>query len=107
MWKSAFAALTFIAQAALANAGAVELNQGTVADLDGLPGVGPAMSRRILAARQQADFRDWPDFLARVKGVKQKTAQKLSDAGLTVNGRPYDAGPVRTPEASAQQAIRP
>lgn len=68
---------------------AVELNTGSAADFDGLPGVGPALSSRILEARKQGEFKDWYDFMARVKGVKEKAAFKLSGAGLRVNGKPY------------------
>jgi competence protein ComEA len=55
------------------------------------------MSRRILDARQQAPFKDWPDFMARVKGVKARTAHKLSDAGLMVNGKSFEARQARMP----------
>lgn len=68
---------------------AVDANKGTAAEFDGLPGVGPALSQRILDARKNGEFKDWYDFMARVKGVKEKAAHKLSGAGLTVNGRPY------------------
>ena len=67
----------------------VDVNQASVADLDGLRGVGPALSRRILEARQQGEFKDWSDFMARVKGIKPKAAAKLSDEGLTVNGQAF------------------
>ena len=68
---------------------AVDANKGTAADLDGLKGVGPAMSQRILDARKQSAFKDWPDLMTRVKGVKAKKATKLSAEGLTVNGEPF------------------
>ncbi|HZF84779.1 MAG TPA: helix-hairpin-helix domain-containing protein [Burkholderiaceae bacterium] len=89
MFKKVLASLAFAAMSMSASA-AVEINKGSVADFDGLPGVGPALSKRIVDARQQAEFKDWPDFMARVKGVKQKSAAKLSAAGLTVNGKPFD-----------------
>ncbi len=47
------------------------------------------MSGRIVEARKQSAFKDWGDFMARVKGVKGKTAAKLSAEGLTVNGESY------------------
>ena len=74
---------------AFASFAGVEVNQATVADLDGLKGVGPAMSRRILEARQQGEFKDWSDFMARVKGVKPRAAAKLSAEGLTVKGEAF------------------
>ncbi|MEO8408798.1 MAG: DNA uptake protein, partial [Oxalobacteraceae bacterium] len=33
------------------------------------------------------DFKDWPDFEKRVKGIGAKNSTKLSAAGLTVNGK--------------------
>lgn len=70
---------------------AVDVNKGSAADLDGLKGVGPAMSKRILNERQKGEFKDWGDFMERVKGVKEKTAAKLSAEGLTVNGKTFTA----------------
>jgi len=69
---------------------AVDANKGTAADLDGLKGVGPALSGRIIDARKQGgDFKNWDDFMARVKGMKAKSAAKLSAEGLTVNGESF------------------
>lgn len=93
MFKKVLASLAFAAVSMAASA-AVEINKGSVADFDGLPGVGPALSKRIVDARKQAEFKDWPDFMARVKGVKQKSAAKLSAAGLTVNGKPFDGSAI-------------
>jgi len=68
---------------------AVEANKASPADLDGIKGVGPAMSQKIIDARKQGEFKSWDDFMARVKGVKAKKAESLSAGGLTVNGQPY------------------
>ncbi|RYF79635.1 MAG: helix-hairpin-helix domain-containing protein [Comamonadaceae bacterium] len=86
-------ALATLALASMAALAAVEANKGSAAELDALPGVGPALSQRILDARKQGDFKDWNDLMARVKGVKEKAAAKLSGAGLTVNGKPYADAP--------------
>jgi len=99
MFKKALAALAFTAMSLTAFA-AVDVNKGSAADLDGLPGIGPSLSKRILDARQQGEFKDWADFMARVKGVKEKAAAKLSAAGLTVNGKPFEAAA----EAPAKKA---
>ena len=74
---------------AFATFAAVDANKGTAAELDGLKGVGPAMSQRIIDARKQSAFKDWADLMSRVKGVKAKTAAKLSGEGLTVNGESF------------------
>ena len=66
-----------------------EANLATEAELDNIKGLGPSSTARIMKARAQAPFTDWPDFLKRVKGLKPTKAQALSNAGLTVNGAPY------------------
>ena len=68
---------------------ATEANSANEAELDSVKGLGPASTARILKAREKEPFRDWSDFMQRVKGIKPATAQRLSDAGLTVNGQPY------------------
>ncbi|MBP0597570.1 helix-hairpin-helix domain-containing protein [Herbaspirillum sp. LeCh32-8] len=66
----------------------VDVNKADQAALDGVRGIGPAMSKRILDERQKGgSFKDWDDLQNRVKGVKDKSAAKLSANGLTVNGQ--------------------
>lgn len=97
---------------AVASFAAVDANKGSAADLDGLKGVGPAMSKRIVDARKQSEFKDWPDLMSRVKGVKSKTAARLSAEGLTVNGQPFKdekatAQPVGIAKASSTTSTKP
>lgn len=67
----------------------VDVNKADQAALDSIKGVGPKMSSTILDERKKGgEFKDWADFEARVKGVGEKNAVRLSDAGLTVNGQP-------------------
>ena len=89
MFIKKIAAMFAAALFAISSFAAVEANKGTAADLDGLKGVGPALSKRIIDARAQGKFKDWPDFMQRVKGVKAKSATKLSAEGLTINGQAY------------------
>jgi len=98
MFKKILAVSAMLFAAATAFA-AVDVNKGSAADLDGLKGVGPAMSKRIMDARQKGEFKDWGDFMERVKGVKEKKAAKLSAEGLTVNGKAFTA-PAATPKAA-------
>lgn len=67
----------------------IEINDAREMDLDGLPGLGPKMTRIILQARASQSFDDWQDLMRRVPGIKSKTAQKLSNAGLRVRGQPF------------------
>ncbi|HJV86546.1 MAG TPA: DUF655 domain-containing protein [Noviherbaspirillum sp.] len=67
----------------------VDVNKADQASLDSVKGIGPKMSKTILDERKKGgDFKDWADFESRVKGVREKKAIKLSEAGLMVNGRP-------------------
>jgi competence protein ComEA len=93
----------FIAAAAMA---AVEVNKATEADLDGLPGIGPATTQLILNERKKSEFKDWPDFMRRVKGIGETRASKLSAAGLTVGGAGYKDKP-SAKSASKQAADKP
>ena len=69
---------------------AVDVNKATEAELDGIKGIGPSLSGKILQARQKGLFKDWADLRQRVKGIGSKSAVKLSEAGLSVNGAGYE-----------------
>lgn len=79
LWATATAFMPALAQAE------VEANTATRADLESLPGIGPALAQRLLDARP---FADWADLMKRVPGVKAAMALRLSAAGLRVAGRP-------------------
>ena len=79
--------LLWVALPALAQA-EVDVNTATRARLESLPGLGPSLVQRLLAARP---FKDWADLMRRVPGVKAAAARKLSAAGLRVAGQGYSA----------------
>ena len=83
---------------------ALELNSANEAELDSLRGIGPPTTRRILAAREQALFANWDDFLRRVKGLGPHHAQRLSAQGLTIDGLPFAAS---TPAQPANNPASP
>ncbi|KRB27898.1 MULTISPECIES: helix-hairpin-helix domain-containing protein [unclassified Acidovorax] len=87
---------TLLASAAWA---AVDVNTATEAELDGIKGIGPGLSGRILQERQSAPFKDWADFIGRVGGVGNKSAVNFSKEGLTVNGKKYSAAAAAKAEA--------
>lgn len=88
MWKKLLAALAMCCATAMAMA-AVDVNKATEADLDALKGIGPVTSKLILNERKKGAFKDWQDFIARVKGVGESRAAKFSEEGLTVNGQAF------------------
>lgn len=82
----AVAALTVTTGFAFAQ---VDVNKADQVALDGVKGIGPKTSKAILDERKKGgDFKDWNDLEGRVKGVGEKSAIRLSEAGLTVNGQP-------------------
>jgi competence protein ComEA len=76
---------------AAASFAAVDVNTAKAADLDSVKGIGPVMSKRILDERKKGKFRNWDDLIARVKGLGENSAEKLSTQGLTVDGDPFKA----------------
>jgi competence protein ComEA len=90
---------------------AVDVNKASAAELDGIKGIGPAVSTRIIDERKKGSFKDWKDLIDRVKGVGEKNAAKFSAEGLTVGGANFggtgtpvtkkDEKPTAKPAASA------
>ena len=91
---AAFAAL--LAATAFA---AVDANKASQAELEALKGIGPVISTLIISERKKGNFKDWNDLVVRVKGVGDKSAEKFSEAGLTVNGATFTGAPMATPTA--------
>lgn len=66
----------------------VDVNKADQAQLDTIRGLGPAKTKAILAERDKnGPYKDWADLESRVKGIGEKNAMKLSEAGLQVNGQ--------------------
>ena len=81
---------------------AVDVNKANAAELDSIKGIGPSMSTKILDERKKnGNFKDWPDFIDRVKGVGEGNAAKFSTDGLTVNGAAFK-GAAATPAAKKE-----
>ena len=84
----------------------VEVNKADQAALDGVKGIGPTISKAIIAERtKNGDFKDWADLQKRVKGIGDKNSVKLSQAGLVVNGQ-AKAGASAASSASASASAK-
>lgn len=82
----------------------VDVNKADAAALDTIKGIGPAKSKAILDERTKGGpFKDWADFEMRVKGVGEKNAIKLSEAGLHVNGKARDGAAEAKPAKAANK----
>jgi competence protein ComEA len=73
----------------LSSFAAVDVNKANAAELDGIKGIGPSLSGKILKERNKGNFKDWPDLMHRVSGMGEKSSVKFSAQGLTVNGTDY------------------
>ena len=87
----------------------VDVNKADQAALDSVKGIGPKTSKAIIDERKKGgDFKDWTDFEKRVKGIGEKNAAKLSNAGLTVNGQPLakSASVAQSEKADADKSAK-
>lgn len=98
--------LAFVAMLYAAAAfAAVDVNKASAADLDGIKGIGPAISGKIVDERKKGSFKDWNDFITRVPGVGEGNAAKFSAEGLTVNGTSFKgAAPAKKDEKKDAKA---
>jgi len=100
--------LAFVAMLyAAASFAAVDVNKATAAELDGIKGIGPGISAKIIDERKKGNFKDWNDFITRVQGVGEGNAAKFSAEGLTVNGAGFkgvSAAPAKKDEKPAAKA---
>jgi competence ComEA-like helix-hairpin-helix protein len=64
----------------------VELNRATEEELTALPGIGPALAARIVAARVEAPFTSVED-LVRVRGIGPATVERLRPLARVGLGR--------------------
>jgi competence protein ComEA len=92
----------FAAMSVVAAFAAVDVNKASEAELDGIKHIGPATSKQIIAERKKGEFKSWEDFMARVKGVKEKRAAEFSAAGLTVGGAAYTGAGATDAKAKAK-----
>lgn len=91
----------------------VDVNKADAAALDSVKGIGPKTSKLIIDERTKGGpFKDWADLEKRVKGIGEKSAKKLSTAGLQVDGKSLagaemkaaDAKPAKGAKADAKPA---
>ena len=82
-WRVALVALllsTLVGSAAVAadEPGRIDINTASAAELESLPGVGPAKAQAIVAHREVAPFKS-TDELVEVKGIGEKLYAQLKD----------------------------
>ena len=84
----------------LSSFAAVDVNKANAAELDGIKGIGPSLSGKILKERNKGSF------MHRVSGMGEKSSAKFSEQGLTVNGSGYH-GSAGSEPTKAKSADKP
>lgn len=106
MFKKFFAFLA--AMSLMAAFAAVDINKGSEAELQTIKGIGAAKSKLIVEERKKGEFKNWEDFISRVKGFGEASATKLSAEGLTVGGAGFKpAAKDAKPAAAAKPEAKP
>jgi competence protein ComEA len=66
----------------------VEINSADQAALESVRGLGPSKAKAILLERKKnGPFKDSNDLHTRVKGIGEKTVERLMQNGLTINNK--------------------
>ena len=83
---------------------AVEVNSADQAALESVQGLGPSKAKAILVERKKnGPFKDSADLHGRVKGIGEKTVERLMGHGLVINGQSNTAmGSSKTVKATAK-----
>ncbi len=84
-WSVAALAAALWLNGVSAMAASVDVNKASRAELESVKGLGPALSKRILAERDQhGAFKSAQDLSQRVSGLGEKKLKRLQKGGLVV-----------------------
>lgn len=89
---------------AAAPAHALDVNQASAQQLEGIRGIGPRTAEIIVGERDRGGkFDSFEDLAERVRGIGLKKAQALESAGLQIGA----GGPATTAAPSAKPGVNP
>ena len=83
----------------------IDVNTASVAQLERLPGIGPALARRIVDDRQVRGAFRFPEDLARVKGVGRATIRAIAPS-LLVSSASSSEPPSDASDGTAHQRVQ-
>jgi competence protein ComEA len=83
----------------------VEINSADQAALESVRGLGPSKAKAILLERKKnGPFKDSTDLHTRVKGIGEKTVERLMQNGLTINNKTLAGSSKEKPTANTKEA---
>jgi len=82
----------------------VEINSADQAALESVRGLGPSKAKAILLERKKnGPFKDSTDLHTRVKGIGEKTVERLMQNGLTINNKTVAGASKDRPTSRAKE----
>ena len=82
----------------------VEINSADQAALESVRGLGPSKAKAILLERKKnGPFKDSADLHTRVKGIGEKTVERLMQNGLTINNKTVAGAGKDKPTSKAKE----
>ena len=82
----------------------VEINSVDQAALESVRGLGPSKAKAILLERKKnGPFKDSTDLHTRVKGIGEKTVERLMQNGLTINNKTVAGASKDRPTSRAKE----
>jgi competence protein ComEA len=82
----------------------VEINSADQAALESVRGLGPSKAKAILLERKKnGPFKDSTDLHTRVKGIGEKTVERLMQNGLTINNKTVAGASKDNPTGKAKE----
>jgi competence protein ComEA len=83
----------------------VEINSADQAALESVRGLGPSKAKAILLERKKnGPFKDSADLHTRVKGIGEKTVERLMQNGLTINNKTVAGASKDKPTSNNKEA---
>ncbi|MEY3951083.1 MAG: hypothetical protein RJB21_842 [Pseudomonadota bacterium] len=84
----------------------VEVNSADQAALESVRGLGPSKAKAILEERKKnGPYKDANDLHTRVKGIGEKTVERMMQNGLTIN-RKASSGAEGKPERTKEKTLK-
>ena len=85
----------------------VEVNSADQTALESVRGLGPSKAKAILEERKKnGPFKDANDLHTRVKGIGEKTVERMMQNGLTINNKASASAGAKADRAVKEKAVK-
>ena len=85
----------------------VEVNSADQTALESVRGLGPSKAKAILEERKKnGPYKDANDLHTRVKGIGEKTVERMMQNGLTINNKASASAGTKTDRMMKERAVK-